>query len=757
MSKFKSLLYYVSVIGGFSALIYFFFIKGTLLESSNGVTELIRENLSSWEQFKDTLFHNLSHPLAILLLQIITIILVARVLSYCCRLIGQPSVIGEIIAGIILGPSLLGYYFPEISAQLFPESSLGNLQFLSQIGLILFMFVVGMELDLGVLKSKANDAIIISHASIVIPFALGFALAYFIYEQYAPQGVAFLSFALFIGIAMSITAFPVLARIVQERGLSKTRLGALVITCAAADDITAWCLLAAVIAIVKAGSFISSLYTILLAIGYVVVMLKLIQPFLKRMGEIYSNKERLSKPIVAVFFAVLLISSFATEVIGIHALFGAFMAGVIMPFNIKFRNLFIEKVEDVSLVLLLPLFFVFTGLRTHLNLLDNPEIWHVAGYVVLVAIIGKFVGSALSARFVGQSWKNSLSIGALMNTRGLMELVVLNIGFDLGVLSAEIFTMMVIMALVTTFMTGPSLALINHLFSSKSDDHEVSIQSYSKRLQVLMSFGNPLTGVAMLRLLHQLTGQKTKNAQITALHLTPSNMLREYNVDEYEMNSFEPILSEAHELKISLEKIFKSSNNLEKDIVQTAHSADYDLLLIGVGPSVFDGTILGGVLKYVNLIVHPTLLIDLFSGADKYNKVPLFDNRVKEILKTSGLPVGVFIDKGLRELSSVLYIASDQPNELIIRVLDMTCQGDNINISIATQKSKNKLKDGYDKGIELQRKYPNRVTLMSSHEINPKQVELYDLVIMHPENWGELPEHVLPWNQMNTSLLIVKR
>jgi Kef-type K+ transport system membrane component KefB len=230
-------------------------------------------------------------------------------------------------------------------------------------------------------------------------------------------------------------------------------LGAIVITCAAADDITAWCILAAVIAIVKAGSFVSALYIIALAALYVLLMLKVVRPFLKRVGDLNATKEKLSKPIVAIFFLALVMSAYATEIIGIHALFGAFMAGVIMPENTKFRNVFIEKIEDVSLVLLLPLFFVFTGLRTQIGLLNDPYHWLIAGFIVAVAVVGKFFGSALAARFVGQSWKDSLSIGALMNTRGLMELVVLNIGYDLGVLTPEVFAMMVIMALLTTFMT----------------------------------------------------------------------------------------------------------------------------------------------------------------------------------------------------------------------------------------------------------------------------------------------------------------
>jgi hypothetical protein len=262
MRKFRNTLFYIIIIGGFSGLMYWIAQKGILLEVGRNI-HLQKVGDNQWAEFLDSFMHSLTHPLAILLAQIVTIIVAARLLGWICTKIGQPTVIGEIVAGIVLGPSLLGAYFPEFSATLFPVQSLGNLQFLSQIGLILFMFMVGMELDLDTLKSKAHDAVVVSHASIIIPFALGMGLAYFIYTNFAPQGVQFLSFGLFIGIAMSITAFPVLARIVHERGIHKTRLGAVVITCAATDDITAWCILAAVIAIVKAGSFVSSLYTIL--------------------------------------------------------------------------------------------------------------------------------------------------------------------------------------------------------------------------------------------------------------------------------------------------------------------------------------------------------------------------------------------------------------------------------------------------------------------------------------------------------------
>ncbi|MCS6833024.1 MAG: cation:proton antiporter, partial [Flammeovirgaceae bacterium] len=304
MQKYKNAFFYVGVTGVCLGLMYWIVRIGVKLEEGRNIV-IPTTDKTQWQEFLDALAHNIQHPLAILLAQIITIILTARFFGWLFKKMGQPTVIGEIIAGIVLGPSLVGMYFPEFSALLFPKASLGNLQFLSQIGLILFMFVIGMELDFKVLQNKAQDAVVVSHASIVIPFTLGMGLAYFIYPSFSPEGVQFSSFALFLGIAMSITAFPVLARIVQERNLHKTRLGTVVITCAAADDITAWCLLAVVIATVKAGSFVSALYAIVLATLYVVLMIKVVRPFLKRVGDLHNSAEHLSKPIVAIFFLTL--------------------------------------------------------------------------------------------------------------------------------------------------------------------------------------------------------------------------------------------------------------------------------------------------------------------------------------------------------------------------------------------------------------------------------------------------------------------
>jgi len=475
----RNLIFYTLLIAIFGSLLWFVFNQGAKLavipsaQTSAVETQEVTSapnpetGTSAPESaivvFFKSLFQNFEHPLSLLLIQIIVIIVSSKLLASLVGKIGQPVVIGEVIAGILLGPSLLGHFWPGVSQFIFQAASLPNLNFLSQLGLILFMFIIGLELDIHLLKHKAHTAVVVSHASIIIPFTMGVSLAYFIYERFAPPHISFLAFGLFMGIAMSITAFPVLARILHERGLTKTALGSLAITCAAADDVTAWCILAAVIAIVQAGSVTSAGFTVVLSIVYVIAMFRLVRPWLERLETKYSSTDSLNKTFAVVSFVILFLSALTTEVIGIHALFGAFLAGATMPSHLNFRKMLAARIEDVSLVILLPLFFAFTGLKTQIGLLNDGTTWLVCGLIIVVAVAGKFGGSLLAARFTGQSWSDSFALGALMNTRGLMELIVLNLGYDLGVLSPTVFTMMVLMALVTTFMTAPALYWIERI------------------------------------------------------------------------------------------------------------------------------------------------------------------------------------------------------------------------------------------------------------------------------------------------------
>ena len=409
--------------------------------------------------FTGVLWEHFRSPLSILLTQIIVILIFAGLFRRLFRWIGQPPVMGEMVAGIVLGPSVLGLLFPGAVSFLFPESSLLTLRLLSQIGVVLFMFVVGMELNIQHLREKGTSAVMISHASIIVPFLLGAGLSVFLYRDLASPGTSFHAFALFIGVAMSITAFPVLARILEDRKLSQTHLGAIAITCAAVDDVTAWCILALVIALVKATGVEISAITILLTLSFAGVMFFLVRPQLARViKEPDSQLHR--RRLIPLVLTILLVSAVITETIGIHALFGAFLAGVVMPPSTEFRIFLKDKLEAFGSYALLPLFFAFTGLRTQIGLLTEWQDWLMCAVIILVAIAGKLGGSMLMGRWTGMSWSQSFAIGVLMNTRGLVELVVLNIGYDLGILSGRIFAMMVLMALVTTFMTGPLLSLV---------------------------------------------------------------------------------------------------------------------------------------------------------------------------------------------------------------------------------------------------------------------------------------------------------
>ncbi|MFD1631237.1 cation:proton antiporter [Pseudopedobacter beijingensis] len=756
MKKYKNSIFYISTIGVFSAIIYWIVVVGSQLEEGRSVVEAVSER-SQWEEFILSMQHNLGHPLAILLAQIITIVLVARLFGWVFGKIGQPTVIGEIIAGIVLGPSFLGLYCPEFASALFPSQSLGNLQFLSQIGLILFMFVIGMELDLNVLKNKAHEAVVISHASIIFPFTLGLGLAYFIYSSFAPEGVGFIAFGLFLGISMSITAFPVLARIVQERGIHKTRLGTIVITCAAADDITAWCILAVVIAIVKAGSFLSSLYIIGLAIIYVVFMIKVVRPFLKRVGDLHASREKLSKAVVAIFFLVLILSSYITEVIGIHALFGAFMAGAIMPENNKFRNLFIQKVEDVALVLLLPLFFVFTGLRTEIGLLNDPYLWEMTGMIILVAVAGKFLGSALAAKFVGQNWKDSLTIGALMNTRGLMELVVLNIGYDLGVLTPEVFAMMVIMALVTTFMTGPALDLINWIFKNKPQAEHQEI-SLSNKFKVLISFANPKGGRSLLRLANGLVKKLNGNASVTAMHLSLSTELHAYNIDEYEKESFLELEEESEQLNQPIVTLFKVSNDIDSDIVEVANKGDYDLLLIGVGQSIFEGSLLGKILGFTTKIINPDRLLDQVTGRKGLFENSPFDERTRLIVSKSAVPVGVLLDKDLERLDYVFIPIFSEEDAFLIRYALKLINSSKSQVVILDATGQVKKNLHMKESIRsIEQNAPHHISLLNEKKIDKQFLKTQDIMLISFDSWKKLVDTKSLWLSDVPSTLILTK
>lgn len=389
------------------------------------------------------------------LLTLAAVVALGWLLGTVFRYFGQPAVIGEIVAGIALGPSLLGRFWPEAAEVILPIAVAPYLSVIAQLGVILYMFLIGLELNLSVFKGRTGATLAISHSGIVFPFMLGLGLAYVLYDRVSSNDVPFISFALFFGVAMSITAFPVLARILAETRLQRTPLGVMALACAAIDDVTAWCLLALVVGIARA-QVRGAMVVMVMTAAYVAFMLFLVRPLaLWLMARVNDN----SRGVTALMFVALLLSALATEAIGIHAIFGAFLFGAIIPHDSGVAREFIHKLEETVTVLLLPAYFAFTGMRTQIGLVTGLEEWLICGAIIAVATLGKFGGVTLMARVTGSDWRESSALGILMNTRGLMELIVLNIGLDLQIISPTVFAMMVLMALVTTIATTPVLYL----------------------------------------------------------------------------------------------------------------------------------------------------------------------------------------------------------------------------------------------------------------------------------------------------------
>jgi len=385
------------------------------------------------------------------LVQLVVIVAATRLLGALAARIGQPRVVGEIAAGILLGPSLLGWLAPAAAAWIFPPATFPVLLAVSHLGLLFFMFLVGLHLDLGLLRSAGRTAAVTSPVSIVVPLGLGIAVALAIQPRFAPA-VAPAAFALFMGIALSVTAFPVLARILEERGLTGTRLGVVAIACAAVDDVTAWCLLAGVTAYVRASAGGSSFARTLIFLAVFAAAALILLP---RLLKTWISRSPAALLPVAV--VCLLVGGAITEAIGVHALFGAFLAGIAMPRREDLRRDLAMSLEAVTSVVLLPLFFASTGLRLDVGALQGFAVWSAFVWILLAAVGGKLGGSMLAARATGMDWREAAGLGVLLNTRGLVELVILGAGLELGVLTPPVYSMMVLMALVTTAMAAPVL------------------------------------------------------------------------------------------------------------------------------------------------------------------------------------------------------------------------------------------------------------------------------------------------------------
>jgi Kef-type K+ transport system membrane component KefB/nucleotide-binding universal stress UspA family protein len=601
------------------------------------------------------------HPVVLVLLQVLIVIGLSRVVGLVFRWLNQPLVIGEIVAGIMLGPSLFGWVAPDLAAKLFPANTIPFLDVLSQVGLIFFMFLIGLELNPKYLKSNLDIAILTSHVSILTPFSLGALLALLLYPLVSNSTVSFTAFSLFLGAAMSITAFPVLARIITENNLQSTRLGTLALTCAAVDDVTAWCLLAVAIAVTRTNSMAGALPTIIESLVYITFMLTVVRWFLQRLATYYRRTGRLTQLVLALIYMGVVASALITEWIGIHLIFGAFLLGAAMPKNAGLVRELAEKTEDFVLIFLLPVFFAYSGLRTQIGLLNRPELWLLCLAVLAVAIAGKYVGTYAAARVSGIEHREASALGWLMNTRGLTELIVLNIGLSLGVITPLLFTMLVIMALVTTFMTSPllewtypkKLIQLDVLETAEETTEPSQIPATPvPTYRILVPVANPSTQKGLVQLAVAIAGNKLQPSIVHPLSLieleedylfqsTPVEAERLINERRSRLDELIASIEPA-EMRHQVHPIFRISHDVARETAQLAVLDRADLILVGWHRPAFSTNRLGG--------------------------------RVGQILSIAPVDVAVFVNRGQEKLENLLVAYSanfhdDLGLEIALRLL----------------------------------------------------------------------------------------
>jgi Kef-type K+ transport system membrane component KefB len=592
----------------------------------------------------------------LVLIQILIVIGLSRLVGAGFRRIKQPLVIGEIVAGIMLGPSLFGLIAPSAAAAFFPPETIPFLGVLSQIGLIFFMFLIGLELDPKYLKEGLHVAILVSHVSIIVPFILGGFLAVLLYPLVSSDSVSFTAFALFLGAAMSITAFPVLARIITENNLQGSRLGVLALTCAAVDDVTAWCVLALAIAVTRTNSMTAAIPTIVEAFIYIALMVTIGRRAMQHLASYYERHQRLGQTGLALIYMGVVISAVITELIGIHLIFGAFFFGAIMPKHPGLTRELAQKTEDFVLTFLLPIFFAYSGLRTEVGLLNRPVLWGLCAIVVATAIVGKFFGTYFAARVSGINKRESAALGWLMNTRGLTELIVLNIGLSLNVISPLLFTMLVMMALVTTFMTSPLLEWTYPKQQIRQNVSASAIADAEAGYRVLVPIANPNSQLGLIQLAMAIALGKTPLQNAPAI-ISPLSLIQ---LDEdlvYESLPAEADRlvaqrkAEINQLIQSLEPaqyrnlvrpIIQISNDVAKTTTQIAVRDQIDLIIMGWHRPAFHSNRLGG--------------------------------RVGQILTMAPVDLAVFVDRQSLQLDRLLLpyvpnIHTDLGLELAIRLL----------------------------------------------------------------------------------------
>ena len=589
----------------------------------------------------------------LVLIEVLIVIGLSRLVGLGFRRIKQPLVIGEIVAGIMLGPSLFGWLAPDVSAAIFPPETIPFLNVLSQVGLIFFMFLIGLELDPKYLKSQIDVAVLTSHVSILVPFSLGTLASLLFYPLVSDSSVSFTAFALFLGAAMSITAFPVLARIITENNLQGTRLGTLALTCAAVDDVTAWCVLALAIAVAKSHNMAGAVPTIIYAVIYIGLMVTVGRKFLQGLSVHYERTGRLTQFVLAGIYMGVVVSALITELIGIHLIFGAFLLGAVMPKHVGLTRELAQKTEDFVLTFLLPVFFAYSGLRTQVGLLNSPKLWLLCAVIVVIAIVGKYFGAYFAARVGGIENREAAALGWLMNTRGLTELIVLNIGLSLNVISPLLFTMLVIMALVTTFMTSPLLEWVYPKRLAQQDLVEPVLEDVEPAYRVVVPLANPNTQQGLLHLALAIATEVTSSQPVAvyplsliqiqeeAFESTPGEVDRLITQRQEQLGALVQEIEPA-QVRRFIHPIVRVATSVAGEVARVAELEQADLILTGWHRPAFRRDRLGG--------------------------------RVGQILSTARTDVAVFIDTNTAQLEKLLvpYIPNNHTDlglEIALRLL----------------------------------------------------------------------------------------
>jgi Kef-type K+ transport system membrane component KefB/nucleotide-binding universal stress UspA family protein len=610
----------------------------------------------------------------LVLIEVLIVIALSRLMGQVCRVLNQPLVIGEIIAGIMLGPSLFGLIAPDLAATLFPTETIPYLDVLAQIGLVFFMFLIGLELNPKYLKGQLDMAILISHVSILVPFALGSILALMLYPLVSSQQVSFTAFSLFLGAAMSITAFPVLARIITENNLQKSKLGTLALTCAAVDDVTAWCLLAVAIAVTRTNSVVGAIPTIVESLIYIAFMMVVVRWVLQKLEIHYQRKGTLTPLVLAWIYMGVVVSALITELIGIHLIFGAFLLGAVMPKNEGLVQEIAEKTEDFVLIFLLPVFFAYSGLKTQIGLLNRPVLWLLCLAVLAVAIIGKYVGTYVAARVSGVEKRDASALGWLMNTRGLTELIVLNIGLKFGVISPLLFTMLVIMALVTTFMTSPLLEWIYPKRLIRLNTTETEIESTEKLVpayKILVPVANPNSQAGLIQLAGAIIGDKSAVVHPLSLieleedYLYQSTPEAADKLISQRRNSIEEAISgiQPESVRKNIVPIVGISNDVARETAHVATNEQANLILVGWHRSAFTENSLGG--RVGQILNNSPTDVAVFVDKKPYpwkSLVVAYANNIHDDLALS-LGIRMLLSDGERQLKIIQFAQTDPTTE----------------------------------------------------------------------------------------------